>query len=52
MDSDKIAQETAPRRCGACIYCVKDDGEPYYCAIRDLYYFVNENDKPCSRFQK
>lgn len=38
------------KRCGDCRWCMKDEGEPYYCVMRDLYYFVTPNDKACQDF--
>lgn len=40
------------KRCGDCLWCIKDEGEPYYCVMRDLYYFVTLNDKACQDFQE
>ena len=42
--------QTKEHTCGECIYCVKAEGPPYYCAVRDLYYFVTPNDKACEDF--
>ena len=36
--------------CVNCIYCVTDDGEPYYCAIKDLYTFVETGQTACEKF--
>lgn len=36
--------------CNNCIYCVKDEGKPYYCAIQDLFTWVNPTDKACEDF--
>lgn len=36
--------------CDTCIYCVKYEGPPYYCALMDLYYFVTPNDKACNAY--
>lgn len=38
------------KTCGTCIRCVKHEGPPYYCAARDLYYFVTPNDKACADY--
>lgn len=40
------------KNCGNCLYCVKQEGPPYYCAIRDLYYFITPNDKACEDYQE
>lgn len=37
--------------CGDCIYCVKSEGKPYYCAIKDLYHFVDANKMACEEFR-
>ena len=51
MDNKTKVQETASRRCSDCLYCVKDEGEPYYCAIRDLFYFVDADSEACADFE-
>ena len=52
MDNKTKVQETTSRRCSDCLYCVKDEGEPYYCAIRDLFYFVDADDEACADLSK
>ena len=37
-------------KCGDCAYLIKDEGEPYYCAIRDLYTFRDAYDAACEDF--
>ncbi len=39
------------KRCGDCLWCEKDDGEPYYCLMKDLYTLVSPNDKACEEFE-
>lgn len=39
-----------PYTCDSCAYFIIEDGEPYYCAIKDLYTFVNAEDKACWEF--
>ena len=36
---------TKDRKCGNCLFLVDDEGEPFYCAILDLY-TVREKDDP------
>lgn len=36
--------------CGSCAYCITEEGEPYYCAIQDLYTLVKTSDKACTDF--
>lgn len=38
------------KTCGSCFYCVTEEGSPYYCALRDLYYFITPNDKACASY--
>lgn len=33
--------------CDNCVYCIKDEGEPYYCAIQDLFTWVKATDEAC-----
>lgn len=44
--SDFIPKHT----CQDCAYIVTDEGEPYYCAMKDLYTFVGKDDVACSEF--
>lgn len=37
-----------PRVCGSCAYLVTEEGEPYYCAIKDLYTEARADDKACA----
>ena len=36
-----------PKTCGSCVYCITEEGEPYYCAMQDLYTFVKVSDDAC-----
>lgn len=36
-----------PKTCGSCDYCITEEGEPFYCAMQDLYTFVKLSDKAC-----
>lgn len=38
--------------CGDCLFLVKDEGKPYYCAVRDLYTFCTEDDKACEDWRQ
>lgn len=38
-------------KCGKCVYLIKEDGEPYYCAIKDLYTFRKEEDNACDEYE-
>jgi hypothetical protein len=40
----------ADNKCGDCVFLITEDGEPYYCAIRDLYTLRNASDKACCEF--
>ncbi len=40
----------ADNKCGDCTFLITEDGEPYYCAIRDLYTLRNVSDKACGEF--
>lgn len=33
--------------CGECASLIREDGEPYYCAIRDLYTLREDTDLAC-----
>jgi hypothetical protein len=37
--------------CGDCLFLDKDDGEPYYCLMKELYHFRKEGDEICDRFE-
>ena len=37
-------------KCGDCAFLITEDGEPYYCAIRDLYTLREASDKACGEF--
>jgi hypothetical protein len=37
-------------KCGDCIFLIREDGEPYYCAVRDLYHICKESDTACVLF--
>lgn len=38
------------KTCGNCVFLVMDEGEPFYCAIRDLYTFRASEDKACDEW--
>jgi hypothetical protein len=40
----------ADNKCGDCAFLITEDGEPYYCAIRDLYTLREASDKACGEF--
>ena len=40
----------ADDKCGNCAFLITEDGEPYYCAIRDLYTLREANEKACGEF--
>jgi hypothetical protein len=40
----------ADNKCGDCAFLITEDGEPYYCAIRDLYTLREVSDKACGEF--
>lgn len=46
----KMEDKPIPRVCGNCAYLVTKEGEPYYCAIKDLYTFRKPGDKACREF--
>lgn len=33
--------------CATCAYLITDEGEPFYCAMQDLYTVVEPTDKAC-----
>ena len=39
------------KTCGNCLFLVKDDGKPYYCAIKDLYHLCEETDSACKEWK-
>ena len=39
------------KTCGNCLFLVKDDGKPYYCAIKDLYTCREETDSACKEWK-
>ena len=39
-------------KCGNCQWLVMADGKPYYCAIRDLYTFRDEQDEACDEYME
>ena len=41
---------TNGRKCGDCIFLVEDEGEPFYCAILDLYTVREKNDPGCEKW--
>lgn len=38
---------TQKHKCGHCAYLVSNEGEPYYCSMKDLYTFVGIDDVAC-----
>lgn len=46
----KMENKPIPHVCGNCAYFITDEGEPYYCAIKDLYTFCKPSDKACWEF--
>lgn len=40
------------RTCGTCYWCCKEEGTPYYCLMRDLYYFVEEDKRACGEWEE
>lgn len=38
------------KTCNDCRWCVKDEGDPPYCLMKDLYTLVSPNDKACEDF--
>ncbi len=40
----------ADNKCGDCVFLITEDGEPYYCATRDLYTLREASDKACGEF--
>ena len=39
------------KTCGNCLFLVKADGKPYYCAIKDLYTCREETDSACEEWK-
>jgi hypothetical protein len=37
-------------KCGSCQWLVTADGEPYYCALRDLYTLRDKQDEACEEY--
>lgn len=37
-------------KCGNCQWLVTSEGEPYYCAIKDLYTIKDKQDEGCEDF--
>lgn len=49
-DSDSVGVEDekmTDNKCGDCAFLITEDGEPYYCAIRDLYTCRKVDDAAC-----
>lgn len=46
----KMGNKPIPRVCSSCVYLVTQEGEPYYCTIKDLYTFRKPSDKACWEF--
>lgn len=44
------SSQQKPKTCCSCAYCITEEGEPYYCAMQDLYTFVKLNDAACPDF--
>ena len=53
-DLARIAYEAGRRshNCGSCLFLVKDEGKPYYCAIKDLYTFCEADDIACKDWKE
>ena len=47
---ERGATNESKARCGECACLITDDGEPFYCAIRDLYTFRSKDDAACSDY--
>lgn len=45
-----MKNEPIPYTCGSCAYFITDVGDLHFCAIKDLYAFVNAKDKACWEF--
>ena len=43
---------TNDRKCGNCIFFIEDEGEPFYCAIRDLYTIREKDDPGCEEWRQ
>lgn len=44
--------ELTNRTCKDCLFYCVDYGKPYYCLMRDLYVFLEENDRACMEFKE
>ena len=42
--------ELTMNKCGNCQWLVTADGEPYYCALRDLYTIRDKQDEACEEY--
>ena len=57
LDTPKKAVKVVPlaglpqKFCGNCLWLVKDEGKPYYCAIKDLYTLREPTDKACEEWK-
>ena len=38
------------KTCADCAHLISEDGQPIYCAMRDLYTFVDLDDPACEDF--
>ena len=39
------------KTCGNCQWLIKNEGKPYYCAIKDLYTCREETDSACEEWK-
>lgn len=42
---------TNDRKCGECLFFIEDEGEPFYCAILDLYTVREKDDPGCEKWR-
>lgn len=40
------------KTCGNCLWLCKEDGEPFYCLLRDLYTFREVTDEACREWSE
>jgi len=45
-----MTEEEKTKTCGTCARLVTEFGKPYYCAIRDLYTFKEEDEEACEEW--
>lgn len=57
LDTPKKAVKVVPlvglpqKYCGNCQWLVKNEGKPYYCAIKDLYTCRESTDEACEEWK-